>query len=74
MGVGSVQRVTLRPLCSSFTWAAGPGPTASRRGLAMRFRPHLLPRHAQEVGLCDLVVEDDQYGWPHAVVVGWPVR
>ena len=37
-------------------------------------RSHLLPRHAQEVGLCDLVVEDDQYGGPHAVVVGGPVR
>ena len=36
--------------------------------------PHLLPRHAQEVGLGDLVVEDDQDGGPCSVVVDGPVR
>ena len=35
--------------------------------------PHLLPRQAQEVGLDD-VVEDDEDGGPRAVVVGGPVR
>ena len=34
---------------------------------------HLVPRQAQEVGLDDLVVEDDEDGGPRAVVVGGPV-
>ena len=34
---------------------------------------HLVARDADEMGLRDLVVEDDEDDWPRTVVVGGPV-
>ena len=66
--------------------AAGNEPRASQRAFPFQQAPardqqgksgprpvHLLPRHAQEVGGRDVVVEDDQDGGLRAVVVGGAV-
>ena len=66
------RRGQARPVLA--TPRAPSAPVGDQQGDAGAGAVHLLPRHAQEVGLGDVVLEDDQDGGPDAVVVGGPVR